>query len=211
MVASFVTDELASLVRRFAVEVGDDVLHAMAPELVFEPQSLAVETLAAIGRLNNINLVARIAINALSDADPVDGFTLNRRIQNDNQTAYIRFVRLASAIRLAELISEQHFEARDVADKRRKEFQDAILSLESGVDIAVYRTLGELRAAVLGFVREVSSQLPEIVTVSPTDVTPALVLSYNLYGDISQTDAIAERNRLPRPGFVPDRPISVEL
>lgn len=73
---------------------------------------------------------------------------------------------------------------------------------EYGISDDIYNALSELRLAVFNDISERGADLARIISYTPETTLPALVIAYKLYGDISKTDEIVSRNRIPHPGFV---------
>lgn len=83
---------------------------------------------------------------------------------------------------------------------------DAVLDDLPPETVAELRTL---KAATVDVLRDRQAQLPRITTVTPPQVSPALVLAFQLYGDAQRSREIVRRNRVRHPGFVPDEPLEV--
>lgn len=67
----------------------------------------------------------------------------------------------------------------------------------------VYQALEEARAAVWEDMTLRSENRARLLSFTPSEVQPALVLAYDYYGDSSRDTEIVERNNIRRPGFVP--------
>lgn len=80
-------------------------------------------------------------------------------------------------------------------------------SLQAGD--AVYPVLQAARRAVWADLTARASQSARLVSTTPGEVLPALVLAYDLYEDASRADEIAARNRIAHPGFLPPIPLQV--
>lgn len=78
---------------------------------------------------------------------------------------------------------------------------DAELLLET--DDAMYQVIEEARTAVFSALSERADEKSQLVTVTPADVTPALVLAYDWHDDASRDLEIAARNGVDREGFCP--------
>ncbi len=84
------------------------------------------------------------------------------------------------------------------------------LDLESlGAHDAVYTALQSARRAVWADLTARASQSARLVSTTPGEVVPALVLAYDLYEDAARADEIAARNRIAHPGFLPPVPLQV--
>lgn len=74
-------------------------------------------------------------------------------------------------------------------------------------DDASYVALADLQAAVEQDRLRRALRLPRLVTVTPPQVLPALVLAYDRYEDATREADITARNRLRHPGFIPVAPL----
>ena len=149
-----------------------------------------------------------LAGNAL-DLPDVPSTTAQRRIQKANQEALQHLVRDLAALELAARLPGRSFPSRtELRDAQRT--VDALLEdVRADAADAVHRNVGELRTALVEHVRQAAEALPSVTTAEPATVLPALVVAWDLHDDVKRAEEIAARNRLPRPGFVPARPIEV--
>ncbi|MDO5531427.1 DNA circularization protein [Sutterella sp.] len=76
-------------------------------------------------------------------------------------------------------------------------------------DDEVYQLLDEARVAIFEAITARADTASRLVTVTPTDVMPALVLAYDWHDDASRDREIAMRNGVKHEGFVPADPIRV--
>ena len=84
---------------------------------------------------------------------------------------------------------------------------DSEMLLET--DDVVYQALEESRVAVFETLTQSADTMSRLVTVTPADVTPALVLAYDYHDDAKRDIEIAQRNGVPREGFCPAQPLKV--
>ena len=73
------------------------------------------------------------------------------------------------------------------------------------VDDKVYDTIEQSRVAVWEDMTTRAEQHARLVTYTPHEVVPAVVLAYDYYGDASREAEIVERNGIRHGGFVPVR------
>lgn len=73
----------------------------------------------------------------------------------------------------------------------------------------VYEALQAARSAVWKDLTTRARDNARLDTLTPLEVLPALVVSYDYYGDATRDTELVARNRLRHPGFVPARPIKV--
>ena len=67
----------------------------------------------------------------------------------------------------------------------------------------VYSALAGLRAATVKDITVRGADRARLVSYTPIDSLPAVVIAYQLYDDASRDDEIVVRNRVRHPGFVP--------
>ena len=204
-VASFVPIEAARVVRIASAEIGETVDDA----LVYRPADLATEIVRVINGLTDLDAVEVLARSALDDLDAVMRTTANRIIQHDNQVALIELIRGVAATRLAALLVSQNLESQVDAERLRDVVNDVLDNRKAAADTDTFRTIQDLQTAANDFIRDSVQNLPDVVFVTPSEVTSSLRLAWQLHGSIAQADAIASRNHLPRPGFVPGRPVEI--
>ena len=65
------------------------------------------------------------------------------------------------------------------------------------------------RAAVWRDLTTRARENARLTTLTPTEVSPALVLAYDYYEDASREADIVARNGIRHPGFVPVEPLRV--
>lgn len=73
----------------------------------------------------------------------------------------------------------------------------------------VYAALMKARAAVWNDLTTRARESARLTTLTPNEVTPALVLAYDYYEDASRDTDIVARNGIRHPGFVPVLPMKV--
>ena len=135
--------------------------------------------------------------------------TASRRIQAANQAALQDLVRGLAAVALARHAAAAGYEDRQAAAAARDRIGDLLDARAERADTDTFAALRALRAAVAGHAARLSRNLPAVTTHAPAAVAPSLALAYDIYGDAARAGETAARNRLPRPGFVPARPIEV--
>jgi prophage DNA circulation protein len=78
-----------------------------------------------------------------------------------------------------------------------------------GLPVLALEALAELRTTTIRHLLERKAELPQVVQITPPATMPALVLAYEVYGDSSRATELAARNKIRRPGFVPEEPLEV--
>ena len=209
--ASFVADEAAAAVRAAAAEIGPTAaaLASDAADLVYHPADLAAELRASIAAVTDIDRLIALATTGLSTLAEVSTATINRRGQAANQAALVALVRGLATVALAGRIGVTAYRDRTALNDARDTVLAAIDARGDVADTATFRALRSLRAAIVQHADAQLRGLPRVVHATPGAAQPALVIAYAVYNDIGRADEIVGRNELPRPGFVPARPIEV--
>jgi prophage DNA circulation protein len=146
-----------------------------------------------------------------SDWPAIAGTTPSRVQANANQAATIAIVRQAAVAGAAATSAEMTFASRQDAVAVRTAVTDQLdLQMESLTDITLYTAFADLRASVVTDIATRGANLALIVSYTPPQTVPALVLAYRLYGDATQAADIITRNKIRNPGFIPGgRPLEV--
>lgn len=76
-------------------------------------------------------------------------------------------------------------------------------------DDDVYQALEAARAAVWEDMTLRAENHARLLSFTPAEVQPVLVLAYDYYGDATRDAEIVERNNIRRPGFVPPVPLKL--
>jgi prophage DNA circulation protein len=85
----------------------------------------------------------------------------------------------------------------------RTELADRLDVLMEAAGDPVYKSLADLRAAVVRDLTVRGADLARTARYTPKQTLPALAVAYRIYGDASRDEEIAARNRIRHPGFVP--------
>lgn len=72
-----------------------------------------------------------------------------------------------------------------------------------------YRALADLRSLVWEDLTTRAEQHAHLISYTPSEVKPALVIAYDYYGDASRDSEIAERNNVRHAGFCPAVPLKI--
>ena len=71
------------------------------------------------------------------------------------------------------------------------------------VDDTAFQALDDLRASIVKELTARATALPRIRRVTVPGSVPALALAYDLYEDARRDEALARRNGVRHPGFMP--------
>ena len=135
--------------------------------------------------------------------------TPNRKALEDRLGALEELVKAAAAVELARRVATTAFTDRQSAVEARDLVGELLDDVAATADTTAFRRYQELRAAVFARIAEAVEDLPEVLEATPGTIRSSLALAYHFYGDIGRAAEVAARNRLPRPGFVPARPIEL--
>lgn len=118
----------------------------------------------------------------------------------------------ASVIVCAGLVLEIPFESYEDAITVQAQIIEQMdkVSKYTNMDDDLFNALQDLQTAVINHLESIASDLSRVVQTTLPETTPAIVLSYGLYGSTDQEEDIVERNQILHPGFIPGgQPIEV--
>lgn len=128
--------------------------------------------------------------------------TSNRQLEQENFDKFHHFTQRAILIRAAELVGEVSFTNHEQAVAAR-DLMTALLDEQmEAVNDDAYPALQQLRADVVQAVPNSEAALPRLLSYTPPETLPSLVLAYRLYGDVAREEDLIARNHIPHPGFV---------
>lgn len=182
------------------------------------PANMAAQLVGAVGKVSA--LVAQPAdalrlystlFGAGASAKPVPLTTPSRIQQARNQEAIQRLTQRSAIVSASQYMASASFASSDEALAMLTSLGDAVdaqleaVSVVDGRPIAddTYTALTDLRAALTRDLRTRAAALPRLVRYTPPVTLPALVISYQLYGDATRADEIVARNKIRHPLFVP--------
>ena len=130
--------------------------------------------------------------------------TPSRKQQAANYNAMNELVRQVAIGELSKEAVVTEFESIQDATKTRNEIVDLIdVESERTLNDNAYMDLGKLQTEVVRGIPQDSQSLPQLVSYTPRATVPSLLLAYQVYGDASRADEIANRNKPRHPGFLP--------
>ncbi|WP_312654837.1 DNA circularization protein [Kluyvera ascorbata] len=123
-----------------------------------------------------------------------------------NISDFRQMVIITSVVAQAEAVATMEFSTSDEAiqagDKLAQQLaEQAVTAVENG-QRELWRTLRDLRFAVVNDVRVRGAQLPDIRTLNTTVTTTAALLAWRETGNTENREAIVSRNRLRDPSFI---------
>ena len=171
----------------------------MAQSLVFLVNSglnLAIDPLARFGLAADLFDVD-FSWGRVSTATP------SRRQDASNQDASQSLYKSTAVLALADSVADMDFDSyQDAVAVRDRLLERLDLVLETAAD-DLYPGLSSLRAAVVKDIAARGADLARVVSYTPVQTMPALLLAHQLYGDATQGAAIITRNKSRHPGFIP--------
>ncbi|MBU1248710.1 MAG: hypothetical protein KKB70_08430, partial [Proteobacteria bacterium] len=188
-------------------------LEAEITSLVGLPSSLAERLLELLGSLlpdvsdTSGGWPAQAALAVLSVPATLSELSLsataNRVLEATNAAAIADLVSRASVINAARNSASLEFESYDQAVTVRSELVEALDVAASSAPDPVFRTLTDLRVAVVRDITARGANLARLTTWTPQATLPSLVVAHKIYGDASRATEIVSRNRVRHPGAVP--------
>lgn len=138
--------------------------------------------------------------------DPYTGLTQtpSRQQQATNYDAMNELVRQVAIGELSKEAVVTDFESIQDATETRNEIVDLIdVESERTTNDSAYMDLGKLQTEVVRGIPQAGQVLPQLVSYTPKATLPSLLIAYQVYGDASRADEIAQRNKPRHPGFLP--------
>lgn len=130
------------------------------------------------------------------------GATSNRMIEQENFDQLQRLSQRLTVVRAAELALEETFTDYGSAVAARDAIADLLDEQAELADDSAYTALVELRAALVNAVPGFESGLPRLVTYTPPETVPSLVLAWRLYRSVDLEGDVLVRNSVLNPMFV---------
>lgn len=177
-----------------------DELAAAGAALASEPADL----LAAVSELFDA-LTSRAVVTAAYAFDPgvrPPATTANRIVEGENFDELQRVNQRLAVVRAAELALEETFTTYEEAVTVRDELLALLDEQAESAGDVVYPALMDLRTALVDAVPGLDSDLPRLIPYTPRETTPSLVLSWELYGNVTGEADIVARNRVAHPAFL---------
>ena len=141
--------------------------------------------------------------NTLSDQFiPPVGTTPSRVTQTGNQTAIKNFGTELGLANQAKAAVEVDFVSTDTALQSRNAIVNGLAAqLDAATDDDLFQSIKDLQTSL-------SRALPrtgttELITFTPPQTTPAIVIAYNLFENLEKETEIIDQNDVEHPGFVP--------
>lgn len=164
-------------------------------DLIHAPEDLAAAWLGVFGQIENLAIVELLTDNGPASG-PAAASTPTETTAAKNTAALDRLIHRVALSRGAELASAATYQARqDAAAARRKWVQRLREEGNAGAVGEEFRALVALRVALYVDLGEREVDLPELRTLDRVQESSSLELAWQLYGDATRADEIANRNR----------------
>lgn len=165
------------------------------------------------GLIKSLPSIANNPLTALASLRSLFGFTStgnsfttttpSRTQTTSNQTATINLVRQSAIIEAAKVATTLTPASFDEAIALRDEIAGQLETQSATTDDALYSALTDLRVAVIQDLNTRAADLERVINYFNPATMPALVVAYQLYGNMSRLDDLIARNHVRHPGFVP--------
>jgi len=202
------------------VETGDKItdlaisaadLRSDMEDLIDNPDLLADRMASAIGLISGSMPASSDQFRAYTSlftygADDVitSVLTASRVQENTNNKAFREYVKSLAVASAAEAAAAIEFESEEDAQAAKDTMFDCIEGLyETIEDDDLLFALADLRTFISKNVPDPDTDLPHVIDVDTTESVPAVVLSYELFGDVLSEDDILARNFVVDPNRVP--------
>ena len=208
---------------------GTVALVNQAAEWVANVADLKVPSLSLIGDITatadklieTFKGLRDLAPSATDSGDNLDQFTayaLDRspsitaqaKVSNSNSAVTETFIKSVAIANEVKAATEQEFTSYRQAIAARQSLLEKIDALAGETtNDAVYEQFRAVRQTVARAIPADEVSLPRITTIKTKQDTPSLVLSYEVYGDVSKEADIIARNNVRNPCFVPGGDVTV--
>jgi prophage DNA circulation protein len=185
-----------------SVDTFASVLSSVESELaslLTDPKELATRLLLLLTTNNNETAGVGQIDDLLELFESLE-IELTGTVNNDHINT---FLKVAITGVIVTTMLNTNFTTYDDAILYSDKITTAIESIEAVVSDNLYEALYKLKSSVNDYVATTFIDYPRVSTVQLDEPTPAMVLSYQLYGNIDMADEILKRNKILHPGFVP--------
>lgn len=177
-------------------------LAANAATLVTSGEDTLTALVELFDAASGLTSTAMLTVYDASLGQRPSGATSNRMIEQENFDQLQRLNQRLTVVRAAELALEETFTDYGSAVAARDAIADLLDEQAELADDSAYTALVELRAALVNAVPGFESGLPRLVTYTPPETVPSLVLAWRLYRSVTPEADLLARNSVPNPMFV---------
>lgn len=196
--------ELAGLTQ----QLGD--VQGIAGSLLRDPGGLAGKVTGLMGDLPGVFSTPEAGLKALTGMldfgaalPAIPTGTISRALQAANQGALLGLVKQSSLAEAVRLTAAIDFPSYDDAVAVRDDLTARLDTVIETGDDKTFAAFSDLKVAMVRDINARGANLARVMDVVPNASLPALVHSYNLYGDAGREAEIVARNALRHPGFAP--------
>lgn len=134
--------------------------------------------------------------------------------------SFVRQIEISNAIGAASLIGTE-LDRIDETQEVQVMAYDEMISVRDDIlamideemlkteDDEIFQCLANARSAVWNDMTRRAEDQARLISFTPPEVMPALVIAYDYYGDAKRDLEIVQRNNIRRPGFVPTAPLKL--
>lgn len=91
----------------------------------------------------------------------------------------------------------------------RDELDEVFWQASLKSDASYYALINATRQHVVRHLTAVAASGVQLVTVTPPETVPSLVLAFRRFGDATREGEVVQRNKITHPGFVPAAPLQI--
>jgi len=179
---------------------------------IFAKGGAVINQLSGLGDINALNILntlTTLRLAGLFSSYDNGGNTPARARMASNAHAINTLVRQALITQSAGMVASMPLPVYDDTILIKNELLATIdTELETANDTS-YLALKNLRTKTYADITARTQSAARLKNISPKEVTPALVLAYDLYEDTTRDNEIIERNKIRHPGFVPANTLRV--
>lgn len=211
-VGTILSDPLSALKDQIGTSLNTPLTFANSVFGIFAQGEAVLTAASGLRDINSLNFLRAFTTLRLSSSftsSSSNTATSTRAQISANQTALNTLARQALLVQTAGMTATMPLPVYDDAVSLRSELLTAIDSEAAVANDTTYRALVDLRASVYEDMTSRIQGASKLQEVTPMNVSPALVLAYDLYGDVDRESEILDRNKVFRPGFVPAEPLKV--
>jgi prophage DNA circulation protein len=170
---------------------------------------------AAVGDIQAVfNQITGSSASAKSKSDFFDAFytgfsttpeqttTDTRKKVEANRLALDSYFHQLALIQFSKIAPFQSFDSISDAEIIRDKLGGYLDAEAESASDDIYYVLTAIRADLMRAIPDQSARLPNIVTKTLAETTPAVVLAYRFYADAERDSEIVARNKIGHPGFV---------
>lgn len=168
---------------------------------------VTVQTLTSLSRTFQQRATTATAGGTVDSGD--SSVSPSRQRINTNAAALNELFGRATLVQAAGMTASMPLPVYDDAIQVRDDLTAALDEASMTASDPVYKQMQVLRGNVH---RDVTTRLAgsaRLTTVTPVMVTPALVVAYDQFEDVSREGEIVEMNKVRRPGFIAPQPLKV--